>query len=397
LRTANSEPRTAIMSHSDVIVVGAGPAGSIAALVLARAGARVRLIDRARFPRDKLCGDTVNPGALQVLTRLGIDGAARDGLAVDGMIVTGPSGVRCEGRYGAEHQGRALRRQTLDRRLLASAIHAGASFDEGVLVQGPLMDGTRVRGVRVGDGHSHSLTASFVIAADGAASRLARALKLSAHCDRPRRWAVGAYFENVGEARSGALLGEMHIRPDRYIGVAPLESGVTNVCVVTADREALRDPAALLCGTLRSDSVLAPRFARARTIEKPVCLGPLGVDNTSCGVPGLLLAGDAAGFIDPMTGDGLRFAFRGGELAGLGALSALETGTFDAARWLADQRRREFRPKWRFNRVLRTLVASPRAMTVAGSAARQWPSVIERIVQYAGDTGITYDDQPRRS
>ena len=76
---------------TDVLVVGAGPAGAIAALVLARAGARVHLLDRSRFPRDKLCGDTLNPGSLSILDRLGISAPIRARAeAVTGMLVTGP-------------------------------------------------------------------------------------------------------------------------------------------------------------------------------------------------------------------------------------------------------------------------------------------------------------------
>jgi len=84
----------------DVVIVGAGPAGAVAGLVLARAGARVRIVDRATFPRDKLCGDTLNPGALARLRALGIAGPIETrGLPVDGMILTGERGVRVEGRY----------------------------------------------------------------------------------------------------------------------------------------------------------------------------------------------------------------------------------------------------------------------------------------------------------
>ena len=83
----------------DVLIAGAGPAGSIAALVLARAGVRVRMLDRARFPRDKLCGDTVNPGAMDILARLGLASATENALPVAGMIVTDGAGVRCVGRY----------------------------------------------------------------------------------------------------------------------------------------------------------------------------------------------------------------------------------------------------------------------------------------------------------
>jgi 2-polyprenyl-6-methoxyphenol hydroxylase-like FAD-dependent oxidoreductase len=98
----------------DVIVVGAGPAGTIAAIVLARAGVRVTVLDRARFPREKLCGDTINPGTLAILRRLSLEPLASSGLPVDGMIVTAESGVRVEGRYAPGVQGRALRRSELD-------------------------------------------------------------------------------------------------------------------------------------------------------------------------------------------------------------------------------------------------------------------------------------------
>ena len=84
---------------TDVLIAGAGPAGAIAATVLARAGARVLVLDRARFPRHKLCGDTLNPGALALLKRLGLHAATGGSLPLSGMIVTGTDGVRVLGRY----------------------------------------------------------------------------------------------------------------------------------------------------------------------------------------------------------------------------------------------------------------------------------------------------------
>jgi geranylgeranyl reductase family protein len=374
---------------TDVLVCGAGPAGTIAAIVLARAGARVRVLDRARFPRDKLCGDTVNPGALAVLARLGVAHVTTGALPVKGMIVTDESGVRSIGRYPDGVDGRALRRCALDAALVAAARQAGAEVEEGVLVRDPELSNGRVSGVRIraANGREHVLQAPIVIAADGAASRLARTLGMSHHARRPRRWAIGAYFCGViGEGDE--CFGEMHVRRGRYIGIAPMPGGLTNACVVTGDRDALRDPAGLLQATLHADRILRGRFAPARIASRPVCLGPLAVDNRRSAAPGVLLAGDAAGFVDPMTGDGLRFAFRGAELAARAALQMLEHGpTVDAQGWLQHARRREFAAKWRFNRALRALVGSPAGMRAAAIGAAWAPSILEHTIRFAGDVG----------
>jgi flavin-dependent dehydrogenase len=279
-----------------------------------------------------------------------------------------------------------ISRHRLDHALLAAARTAGAWVDEGVLVHAPTVDSGRVSGVEVtAADRRHVLRARIVIAADGASSRVARALGLARHAQRPRRWAVGAYFADVAPADGAGRFGEMHLRPGRYIGIAPLPGGVTNACVVTADRAVLRDPARLLQDTLHTDPQLSDRFTGARILTRPACLGPLAVEATCGGAPGLLLAGDAAGFIDPMTGDGLRFALRGGELAAHAALTALEHGRGDAHVQLSDMRRREFGSKWRFNRALRALAGSPLAMRLASFGADWAPGWLERTIGYAGD------------
>src|SRR4051812_38687250 len=134
----------------DVVIVGAGPAGAVAATVLARAGARVVVLERARFPRDKLCGDTLNPGALGVLSRLGLSHVAAGALPLDGMVVTGEGGTRVAGWYesvqGSPLQGRSMSRRDLDAALADAASRAGAQIDESVLVREPLLD--TARGVR---------------------------------------------------------------------------------------------------------------------------------------------------------------------------------------------------------------------------------------------------------
>ena len=379
-------------SQADVVIAGAGPAGAIAALVLARAGARVIVFDRARFPRRKLCGDTVNPGALALLRRLGL-AAAAGSLVIPGMVVTGER-IRIEGEYGGGITGRAISREHLDFALVQAASAAGAQVEEEVRVTGISHQDDGIDGLNICTraGLSETVRAPVVIAADGPYSRVARALGVARLARTPRRWAVGAYFADVEHT---SPLGEMHIRRRKYIGVAQLPGGLTNVCVVSADRSLLREPTLLLGETLRTEAVLRDRFVRARRVGPPAILGPLAVDCSAAGAPGLLLAGDAAGFVDPMTGDGLRFTIRGAELAADEALRALKHGWRDSHQRLASRRRREFSTKWRFNRVLRRVFASPSGVDAAERAAAMLPWLAEHAIRYAGDLGAArlYEDR----
>ena len=378
------------MDECDILIVGAGPAGAVAATVLARAGARVRLLDRATFPRDKLCGDTINPGTLAMLRRLKMaDAIELKGLRVDGMIVTGEAGVSVKASYPDGLHGCALSRSELDSALVERAVDAGAIFEPGVNVGGALLGESRGRrtvdGVVTNGAARHS---RVTIAADGRRSALAFGLGLLGHPIRPRRWAIGGYFEQVGGM---SPFGEMHVRRGRYIGVAPVAGGRTNVCLVkpsSGGDGSLRHPAEALEQELAGDEVLRDRFRHARLLAPPTVLGPLAVDVVAVPPDGLILAGDAAGFVDPMTGDGLRFAVRGGELAAEAALEALAHGWEGLHAKIERRRQREFASKWRFNRLLRALVGSPLAVRAAGAGARYAPALLRAAIRRAGDCDL---------
>jgi flavin-dependent dehydrogenase len=374
----------------DVLIAGAGPAGAVAGLVLARAGARVVMIDRAEFPRDKLCGDTINPGARALLRRLGVHEAIeRAALPLSGMVVTGEGGVEVTAAYGGDLAGLAIARRDLDVHLVGAAVAAGASLEHarvGGAVIEEVAGVATVRGLTVaGRAGSSSMAARVSIAADGRRSVLAFGLGLARHPVSPRRWAIGAHFEAVA-GLSG--FGEMHVRPTCYLGVAPLPGGLANACLVCEPRPGFDNPARLLETVLASDSVLATRFARARRVSAVTMLGPLAVEARAAGMPGLLLAGDAAGFVDPMTGDGLRFAIEGGWLAAEAALAHLQDPHRRAWAWLGRRRRASFGPKRSFNGVLRRIVSSKIAVRALTRTLPAAPLVLQQVVALAGDVGL---------
>lgn len=372
----------------DALVVGAGPAGAIAAKLMAERGMRVLLLDRARFPRHKLCGDALNPGAVALLRRIGLaDGVESSALRIAGMRLTG-HGVSICARYPPSCYGLSIARRDLDMRLVEAAARAGARIEERVVVRAPLVE-TRdgkpwVRGVVLAAANERPLrvAAPITIAADGRRSAMALALGLTRHPKRPRRWAIGGYFEEVEGLEP---FGEMHVRADHYLGVAPVPGGLANACLVTADRRGFANPTSRLVDALRQDGRLGPRFGRARLVATTTTLGPLAVEGGAAGVRGLLLAGDAAGFVDPMTGDGLRLAFTSALLAAETALEAWDGRLGEAHERLAQRRRAQLASKLRFNRAVRRLVSSPWGVRMSEHTASMAPGLFERLILFAGD------------
>ena len=243
-------------------------------------------------------------------------------------------------------------------------------------MRGLVLDGADRRPLR--------MPAILTIAADGRRSTLARAVGLTATSRGPRRWAYGTYATGVGGMTD---FGEMHVRHGWYLGLAPLGHDLANVCVVKPANSAERKrPIVEVRDAVAHDPDLRERFEHAVIDDNVRVLGPLSVEARAAGVAGLLLAGDAAGFVDPMTGDGVHLALRSGVLAAREALRALETGDITGAvSRLGRARRAAFGRKLRFNRVIRGLVSSPAAVNAASAAARLVPSVLERAVRYAGD------------
>jgi flavin-dependent dehydrogenase len=376
----------------DVIVAGGGPAGAWAAYLLARAGVSVTVFERDRFPRPKLCGDTLNPGAVALLAQhLDVGALVPYAVQLDGMLLSGPGPVLVRGEYGAGVHALGVSRDVLDAWLIDHAVRAGAHLVEEATVLGPCVDAAgRVAGVRVRQrgGRESSHAARLTLAADGRRSRLGEACRLSRCAAHPRRWAVGAYFD---AATGLTAFGEMHVRDGYYIGVAPTADDRANVCLVQPkEGEGWRAPATLLRDRLLSDPVLGPRFTHAVATTPTRVLGPLAIETPTPGCAGLLLLGDAAGFIDPMTGDGIRLALSSAAAAATIAASVLDghQDAHTAYRVYAKALRQQVQAKRLFNRAMRALVASPRAVALAARATAIWPGPLRAAISVAGDAAL---------
>ena len=327
------------MTHHDVeaIVVGGGPAGSATAALLAAAGHRVLLLDKAAFPRHKACSEYVNAGGVQALRELGLaaEVEAAGAHRMEAMRVHAPNGRSFLADFDGAEAGRAawgLSRYRLDALLLAWARSAGVEVAEKAHVRDLLRDDGRVAGVEATIGGAReTIRAPLVVGADGRHSAVVRALGLGVAPRWPRRTGLVAHYRGVtGLDRWG----EMHVGHRGYAGLAPLEDGLTNVAVVADAGDVGGRSGSVeefFAAALARLPAVAAKLAGAERVGDIRGVGPMAYRARATAGDGFLLVGDAAGFLDPFTGDGIYEALRGAQLAAPVASAALRAGDTSAA------------------------------------------------------------------
>jgi len=353
------------LSVWDVVVVGGGPAGATAARAAVRAGARVLLLERDTLPVRRICGEYVCPGAVAELRALGFGPALRAARtrALGGMRLYSPGGRQVVTTFPAASPGLSVRRFELDPLLVATC---GAEVRRGAKVLGVDVDRESVR-VRMADGSR--VEAAVIIGADGRRSAVAREAGLRARAPATRA-ALHGYFSNVLET-SGH--GEMHLPGDgSYFGLNPGPDGLVNVSYVT-DLDRLADglgarAAASLREALSGCATLRDRFSGARLASEVKVLAPLEVRVRRVVADRVLLAGDAAGFLDPLTGEGMYGAVVSGRLAGVwAARAARENRTAESfLRGYARAHRRTLGRKRPLNRGFQWMLQRPRVLELLG-------------------------------
>ena len=381
---------------SDVIIVGAGPAGAATAILLAERGLSVRLLDRARFPRPKICGEYLSPEAPRLLDRLGalkaVDAAAS---TLKGMRITAPNGTTLVGTYrsiGAwrpyrEH-AMAITREALDAILVDCVRSLPVDFREQTRVTELVVSGDRVLGVEALDGDSrrHVLRAPLTIAADGRASVVAQRLGLR-RPHRLQRMAMVTYVEDVSGL---GPVGEIFVDPPDYVVLNPVANDRVNMSLVVPLIDAALYSDRLECffaARVKQLLRVRSRLAGAEFVEPVRAMGPLAYRVIPPRVGGVLLIGDAAGFFDPFTGEGIYAALRSAELAADVAAAAIHGGDV-SARALAPYLRRRgeaFASKEHVTRVLQSIIRHRSLANLTAHILASRQQLLDALMGVIGD------------
>jgi geranylgeranyl reductase family protein len=350
------------MDQFDVVVVGAGPAGSSAALAARRLGASVLLLDKAAFPRDKACGDGIAPHALDVLRDLGVSGV-EDGYApVPALHLVGPSGAAVVRPLARPDY--TIPRMVFDARLVTAAVDAGAKLvqhavrtieerPEGVVLDGVIRAGT-------------------VVGADGAYSLVRRVLGQAANPHGSLALAIRGYAPATGQVEQQIVTAPAAQWP-AYAWNFPIGDGRANI----GYGEVLRgEPLSRDHLLDRLESLLPNVDTRHATSLRAHHL-PLSTHRPVPGRGRLLLAGDAYSMVNPFTGEGIFYAVLSGALAGTAAVRYRE----DPARAYRAALRRRLGRHLRHSAVAAVLTRSARVVDATMRAAAADQRVFDSIVE----------------
>jgi geranylgeranyl reductase family protein len=373
----------------EVLVVGAGPAGSALAAALAAQGRDVVLVESRAHPRPKACAEYASPRIVEELRRLGLPDEAwqADALPLAGMrVIRGDDAVDIRYRdANGERTAWGLERTRFDATLAAHASARGARLIErtafvdvgwrggvggiaGRVARATLRTPEGRRGVRC----------RWLIGADGARSRVSQAISVEGRVGMPRRLGLVAHYEGVPDLVEH---GEMHVGPGWYVGLAPLAGDRLNVGMALPLDGDRRPAEERFAAAIEGIPAVAERLRGRGRLSPILGASPIGHRVRRAAGRGWMLVGDAAGFVDPFTGEGIYRALRSARAAAE-ALGELDDGA--SARYLA-ARRSAFAAKDALTWLVQGMLASPPLMGYALRRLAARPEAAERLGSALGD------------
>ena len=368
----------------EVLVVGAGPAGSAVAAALAASGRDVLLLESSAHPRPKACAEYASPRIVEELRRLRL---AEDGWRSNALPLTGMRVIRGDDAVDVRYRDAAgprtawgLDRLTFDASLAVNATERGARLEEHSAFDEPVWAHGRVSGalIRTPEGQ-RAITCRWLIGADGARSRVAARLGVERPVVMPRRLGMVAHYEGDPEL---ADHGEMHVGPGWYVGLAPLAGGRLNVGMALPFNGRRRGGAQeRFQAGIDGIPAVAARLAGRKRLTTIRGASPIGHRVARATGPGWMLVGDAAGFVDPFTGEGIYRALRSARAAA----ESLADGDLGAEDRYRTARRRAFAAKDALTWLVQGMLATPPLMGYALRRLAARPAAADRLGSALGD------------
>ena len=367
---------------TDVAIAGGGPAGAACALLLARAGLDVTLVEKSDFPRRKVCGEYLNSGAVAALDRLGVLGDVRaNANALHGVRLVPPGANPVELPF--TNGALACARDTLDAIVLRAAAQAGVTVVRG-RVEDVLQHDGRVNGLRVrNDGASgYEVRARFTVGADGCGSLVAKRARLTARSWRPAKFAMGGHYAGFGDL--GGFV-EMYVGAGAYFALNPLAGDLTNVMVVVP-RTSLASWSGFVDEGIAGKALALGRgqrsFSGAHRVGPRAAIGPLAHVVRAPISDGVILIGDAAGFLNPFTGQGVFLALTSAEAAARAIVASTESRDRERHAFgaYADARVADFRNRKRLSAAVGWLIDVPPIARRAAANLAGSPALATRMI-----------------
>ncbi len=375
------------MKRFDAAIVGAGPAGSSAAVFLARRGYSVALVEKQRFPREKLCGDFLNPANWEIFEKLGIEDAllSLPHQKIGSFRMSTPSAaakISFPSQNGRRDFGIGLKRSLFDDLLLRLAEKEGVAVKESRKLTHLSRDGSAWALTTENSGAAEKIYARLLIGADGRNSRVAHRLGAALPGEAAGRF-VGfqLHLRNCRDI-DGEV--QIHLFPGGYGGLVGLGEGMANLCFIVEKNIAGENPSveSLLRKHLYRNSRFEAALGASEIVGEARSVYPVYFSPRRSFGDGFLLAGDAARVTEPITGEGVYFALKSGELAAAAAGSALQRGDFSARQLSSYDSacRKALGRRQGINRVIRAVIHRPYWVRLLIGLSRKNNFPISRLV-----------------